>query len=112
MKVTTRKNKSFLKLDGEMNISRATDLKDALLESLEKAETVEINLNDVTGIDLSCLQLLCSAHRSASKEGKALTIKDPSLPLYIEARKNAGFMYSKSCRHVTTDDCLWVGGEK
>jgi len=112
MKVTTRKGKSFLKLDGEVNIARATDLKDALLKSLEKAETVEINLTDVTGIDLSCLQLLCSAHRTASKKGKILTIKDPTLPMYIEARKNAGFMYSKPCQFVTTGDCLWVGGDK
>lgn len=112
MKVTTREGKSFLKLDGEVNVSHATDLKDALIQSLEKAETVEINLNDVTGIDLSCLQLLCSAHRTAAKEGKTLTIKDPSLPMYIEARKNAGFMYSKPCSFVTTDDCLWVGGNR
>jgi len=112
MKVTTRKGKSFLKLDGEVNVAHATDLKDALIQSLEMAETVEINLNDVTGIDLSCLQLLCSAHRTAAKKGKTLTIKDPALPMYIEARKKAGFMYSKSCRFVTTDDCLWVGGNK
>lgn len=112
MKITTRKGKSFLQLDGEINISRAAELKDALLESLEKAESVEVNLDNITGIDLSCLQLLCSAHRTASKEGKKITIKDPTLPLYVESRKNAGFMYSKPCRHVTTDDCLWVGGKK
>ena len=109
MKVTTRKGQSYLKLEGDVNVGRAAELKDALLKSLEKAETIEINLHDVTAIDLSCLQLLCSAHRTAVKEGKTLTIKDQELPLYIEARKNAGFMYSKPCRFVTTKDCLWVG---
>lgn len=112
MKVTNRKGQSFLKLEGDVNVSRAAELKDALLKSLEKAESIEINLNDVTAIDLSCLQLLCSAHRTAVKEGKTLIIKDQDLPLYVEARKNAGFMYSKPCRLVTSKDCLWVGGDK
>ena len=112
MKVTTRKGKAFLKLDGELTVARAADFKDALVKSIEKADAIEINLNDTSCIDLACLQLLCSAHRTAATQGKTLTVKDPSLPVFLEARKNAGFMYEKQCRHVTTDDCLWVGGVK
>lgn len=112
MKVTTRKGKAFLKLDGEMTVGRASEFKDALLKSLEKSDTVEVNFNDVDKVDLSCLQLLCSAHRTAATKGKTLTVKDQSLPLYIEARKNAGLIYSKPCRFVTTGDCLWIGEEQ
>ena len=112
MKVTNRKGKAFLKLDGELTVARAADLKDALVKSIEKADTIEINLADASLVDLACLQLLCSAHRTAAKKGKILTVKDPSLPVYLEARKNAGFMYTKPCRFVSTEDCLWVGGEE
>ena len=109
MEVTTRQGKAFLNLDGELTVARAADLKEALLKALEKADNIEIHFQDVTGIDLSCLQLFCSAHRTAAKEGKMLTVKDPSLPMYVEARKDAGFMYTKPCQFVTTGDCLWVG---
>jgi len=112
MEVTTREGKAFLSPNGELTVAGADGFKDALVKSLEKADTIEINLNEVTTIDLSCLQLLCSAHRSAVKEGKVLTVKVPASPVFFEARKSAGFMYSKPCRFVTTEDCLWVGGEK
>ena len=112
MKVTTRKGKAVLSLDGELTVARAAELHEALVHSLDKAETVEINLDNATRIDLSCLQLLCSAHRTAANRGKTLTVSDQSLPIYLEARREAGFMYSKKCRYVSTDDCLWVGGDE
>ena len=112
MKIITREGKAILSLDGKLTVDRAADLKDALLKSLKKSDTIEINLTKVSSIDLSCLQLLCSAHRSAAKEGKVLAVKDPASPVFLDARKNAGFMYSKPCRFVTMEDCLWVGGEE
>ena len=110
MKVTTRKGKAYLKLKGELTVARAADLKGALVTSLNKAKEVEINLAEVTNIDLDCLQLMCSAHLTAFKEGKSLYLKDPSLPVFLEAKQSAGFIYSKTCRVVSTGDCLWVDG--
>lgn len=110
MKVTTRQGKAYLKLEGELTVALAADLRAALLNSFERADNVIINLDNVTKIDLSCLQLLCSAHRTADEDGKTLTVEDPTLPMYVEARKDGGFMYNKPCKHVSTEDCLWVGG--
>lgn len=113
MKVTTRKGKAYIKPEGELTIMKAADFKDALVKSLDKADEVEINLEEVTSIDVSCLQLMCSAHRTASKQKKTLGVKDPTLPVFRKVRKDAGFIFAKSCRFVSTDDCLWVGeGEK
>ena len=110
MKVTTRKGRAYLKPNGDLTIARAKDFRDALVTSLAKANEIELNLVDVTNIDLACLQLMCAAHLSATKEGKSLTIKDPALPVFTEARELAGFNYSKPCRHVSTNDCLWISG--
>ena len=112
MKVTTRKGKAFVKLDGDLTVARAVDLKGALVTSLSKATEIEINLAEVTYIDLACLQLMCSAHLTAFKEGKTLFLKDPSLPIFLEAKESAGFIYSKPCRSVSTGDCFWVDGGK
>ena len=108
MKVTTRKGKAYLKADGELTVNRAADFKDALVTSLEKANEIEINLNEVTDIDLSCLQIMCSAHLTAAKSGKSLFVKAPSVAVFLQAKENAGFTYSKPCRFASTGDCLWV----
>ena len=112
MKMTTRKGIAYLKPDGDLTVVRAADFKEALLNSIDKADTIEINLVNVTEIDLACLQLLCSAHRTAINKGKAFAVKDPSIPVYMEARKQAGFIFDKSCSYSSTDDCLWVGGDE
>ena len=112
MKVTTRKGKAYLKPEGELKVARALEFKDALLSSIEKADIIEINLVNVTEIDLACLQLLCSAHRTAMHQGKNLAVKDSSLPFYLEARTNAGFIFDKPCSYSSTEDCLWIGGNE
>lgn len=110
MNVTTDKDKSYLRLEGEMTIAKAAKLKDALARAIDSGKTVVIDIDRVTGVDLSFLQLLCSAHRTAANQGKKLTISNPGLPVYAEARKTAGFHYTKPCRHVASNGCLWVGG--
>ena len=112
MKVTTRKGKAYLRPEGNLTVVRAADFKEALLNSIDKADTIEINLADVTGIDLACLQLLCSAHRTALSKEKTFAVKDPSIPFYLEARKNSGFVFDKPCSYSSTGDCLWVGGDE
>lgn len=109
MKMTIRKGKAYLKTDGELTVARAADFKGSLVRSLEKCDTVEISLDDMTSIDLACLQLLCSAHRTACKKGKKLIVREPLPSAYLEARRDAGFMFSKPCREVTTEECLWTG---
>lgn len=108
MKVTNRKGKTYIKPRGVLSIAEAAEFKTALVDALESMDAVEINLDEVESIDLACLQLLCSAHRTASSKGKKVAVKEPLPAPFLEARKNAGFEYSKQCRFVSTDDCLWV----
>jgi len=110
MKKEIREGKALVSLEGELTVARAAVVKDSLVRAINSADSIVINLDKVSGMDLSCLQLLCSAHRTAARRGKVLAIKDQSLPLLLEARRNAGFIYSKQCRYVSTDDCFWVGG--
>lgn len=110
MKITNRNGKAFLKPGCDLTVARAGEFKDALVSSLAKAQEIEINLEGVANIDLSCLQVMCAAHRSAAKEGKSLIIKDPTLAAFVDAKELAGFNYTKPCRHVSTGDCLWIDG--
>lgn len=112
MEKQIRKGRALVSLDGELTVARAAEIRDSLVRAIDSADSIEINLDKVTGMDLSCLQLLCSAHRTAAGKGKVLAINDQSSPAFLEARRNAGFIYSKQCRYVSTNDCFWVGGEE
>ncbi len=68
-------NKKILRLYGELTIRDASELKIALNEILEDASECFINVESVTDIDLSCLQLLCAAHRTSIEQNKHLQIE-------------------------------------
>jgi anti-anti-sigma factor len=54
-----------LRLDGELTIYRAAELKPLILESLHKAAELEIDLSGVSEIDSAGVQLLMLAKREA-----------------------------------------------
>lgn len=85
------KNKTVLTLDGELTVNKAALLKDQLLSSLEESDEIEIYFENVTAIDLSCLQLLHAAHSSARKKNKKLVLQAENAPLLRQAQAWTGF---------------------
>jgi len=105
-------NVEVVALRGDLTIAHAADLKQLLHESLDRSQRIAVRLEDVTAVDLSCLQLLCSAHRTASTLDKRLTLEGARPSLFRQAMQQAGFMRQKGCslNHNTT--CLWCGGDQ
>jgi anti-anti-sigma regulatory factor len=101
----------ILTLRGELTIARAEELKAALSESLQGGASVRIQLADAGAVDLSCLQLLCSAHRTAAALGKSLTLEGEVPPMIRQAMKYAGFTRKKGCSFSPHTDCLGCGGD-
>jgi anti-sigma B factor antagonist len=58
-----------LRLDGEMTIYRAAELKQALLAAIDGAASLALDLSGVTEIDSAGLQLLMLAKRTAQSKG-------------------------------------------
>ena len=52
-----------MSIKGDLTIESSQPLKEALLDVFSKNSTIEVNLDEVTDIDLSCMQILCSALR-------------------------------------------------
>ena len=79
-KIEESKNAGVLKLDGELSIEQAAELKTALINSIENSDNVIIDIEDITEIDLSCMQLLCSAHQTLINLNKHLDVIVASIP--------------------------------
>ncbi len=98
-------------LDGELTIDSAAKIRDLLIQALESAKQVNIRLRDVTAADISCLQLLCSAHKTAVKSDKHITLDDGNSEIFRQAIADAGFSRSRECQKDPYGCCFWSGGE-
>jgi anti-sigma B factor antagonist len=63
-----------LRIDGEMTIYRAAELKGVLLQALRAPRPLEIDLAEVTDIDSAGVQLLMMAKQAARAQGTELRL--------------------------------------
>ncbi|MGD9505072.1 MAG: STAS domain-containing protein [Syntrophobacteraceae bacterium] len=97
-------------LEGDLTIQRANELKECLLEALHSSKQVLVDLAKATSVDLSCLQILCSAHRTALKLGKSLALEEGFSEGFKQAVRDLGYKRNRSCLKDGEACCLWVGG--
>ncbi len=89
--ITQSAETCVLELDGKWTIERASELKNLLLEALKGHDRVLLALDGLEEIDLSCLQLLCSAHRSFLKLDKRLEAREGKPEIFDRVVRDAGF---------------------
>jgi anti-anti-sigma factor len=84
----------ILRLEGECTMESATELKEVLLQGLDKSDKVLVNLEKVTEVDTSCLQLLCSALRTAAGQGKQVSISPNLSAQCMRFARDVGYLYA------------------
>ncbi len=95
---------------GEMTIPYADELRKQLLAAFEKANTITADLSGVTEIDVTGLQILCSAHRSSVFMKKRFTIIAGPGSAVWEAADAAGQLRQMGCVVDVCHTCIWMGG--
>lgn len=98
-----------VQLSGSLTVPYAAQLKNILMQSLANAETVIVTLSDIDEIDLSCIQLLCSAHRMSVKMNKRLLFGGELPESFRSAVGRSGFRRHVGCTLDTQKSCVWVG---
>jgi len=66
------------RVEGEMTIYQAAELKGPLVDALHECREMEIDLTDVGEIDTAGIQVLLLMKREAERAGKALRLVCPS----------------------------------
>jgi anti-anti-sigma factor len=81
-----------LTLSGDLTLSHAGQIKDALLEVVSRFKTIIVRVEELENIDFSCLQLFCSAYRTAGAQRKSLVVVPPvnETARFILALEHAG----------------------
>ena len=101
----------ILKLSGELTVPHVDQTKSVLLEALGRLDYLEVDLSLMTEVDISGLQLLCTAHRAAVTQGKRMVVQGASERIDTTA-KNAGFPGREGCTTSPNEGCPWTRGER
>jgi ABC-type transporter Mla MlaB component len=108
----TRKDKkpanTTVVIKGDATIAAVGRLKKELTEALAAAQEVQVQLQNITAVDVTLLQLLCAAHRSAAEQKKGLTVTGGKQELFAQLLRKAGFLRHMGCRENDRKACLWI----
>jgi len=94
-----------LTLEGEITITEAGELKKALLEGLNRAKQLLVEIENITALDLTCLQLLCSAERSYPEKEKVITFSGKIPEAFRNTAEKAGYL-----KEFGKENLLSIGG--
>lgn len=97
-----------IRAEGELTVQHAAEFKECLLDAMGKAQSVRVNLQAVEDMDVTCVQLLCSAHKTALSAGRDLVIDNEGSDLLERSIDRAGFSRSRGCAIDHNDSCLWM----
>jgi anti-anti-sigma regulatory factor len=97
---------------GELTSEHVAELRALLIKAIINTDRVKVRCEGVTRADLSCLQLLCSAHRSAVRMNKEFLLVDGLEGALKDAAHAAGYVRTVGCRLDRGKSCLWVVGEQ
>ncbi|HAR95965.1 MAG TPA: hypothetical protein DCR97_08400 [Deltaproteobacteria bacterium] len=98
----------LIRVEGELTVQHAAELRTCLLSALSSAQSVRVDLEALEDMDLTCLQILCSAHKSALFAGKVLCLGNKIPEHFKNTLDTAGFWRSQGCTIDTGDSCLWI----
>jgi anti-anti-sigma factor len=98
-----------IQLSGELTIGRIAELRESIKNLVDRFPTVHIRFEDVTGIDLSFLQLICSAHRTAASMNKQLVFSGVKPEIVNRILQSAGLTRQRACSLVPAAQCFWHG---
>lgn len=93
-------------ISGSLTIEDAANLKTAIAGIIDDSALIEIDLSETPSVDLSCLQVLCAAHRSAVLAGKKLLLLNAPDDLRT-CLEDAGFPRQSGCLCHRDETCLW-----
>lgn len=91
----------------EPSIKTVAELRDRLITAIAENDTVVVSANKATSIDISVLQLLASAHKSAGAAGKTISLHAPNDGALRQALQRSGFV-GPAGEPLTREGNFWI----
>jgi ABC-type transporter Mla MlaB component len=101
-------NGNKLELVGALTIEHVNKAKTLLQEALLERDHLFIDVEKVTDVDLSGLQILCATHRTATKSGKTVVLDYKRSEALRLAVAQAGYGRHCVCSASDRKECYWT----
>ena len=92
---------------GDMTVRRIATLRAELQFALDGHQRLTLRLGDVKEVDLAFLQMLCAAHRYASRNARELSVVGDAERVFATTLELAGFSRHVGCTLDGAGNCLW-----
>lgn len=96
-----------LNISGSITVGNISSLYKKITELLGELDKLEINIGKDSEIDLTFMQVICSAHRTFQSEGKNIFISGDKENLYAHTDA-MGYTRHKGCIHDTDNSCVFT----
>jgi len=100
--------RTIIRIEGGLSINDALELKNSLVNAIERMKPVLIDLNQTSEFDLTAFQLFCSAHRTALNLGIPIRLESRKSSHFLEIIDQIGYPRLLGCSITNPKDCLWI----
>ncbi|HIJ94806.1 MAG TPA: STAS domain-containing protein [Desulfuromonadales bacterium] len=108
---SSRENGDIVITSGDrLTIENAAEFSRIAREALTTAHVVTVEFEPDVAIDITGIQLICSACRSASAVGKVFTCRGSQPHSLAEIISSSGAERNVACKYNNDSSCFWFGG--
>ena len=108
---SVRENGAIIIASGtRLTIENAAEFSRITREALEASDNVAIEFDPEVEIDITGVQILCSACRSAAASGAIFTYHGPQPQALADIIVSSGAGHYAVCKHNNNSTCIWFGG--
>jgi anti-anti-sigma regulatory factor len=100
--------KCVITCEGDVTHQQLHELRTSFIKMLINVDEVAVDLQNINRADLPLLQLLCSAHRSATRLDKRFSFAGVWPPILEQTAGSAGFLHQNGCSLDKDRTCLWT----
>jgi len=100
--------KCVITCDGDVTQQQVHELRTSFITMLLNVDEVALELQRVTHADLPLIQLLCSAHRSATRLNKRFAFAGARPDILEKIAGSAGYLRQAGCSLDKDSTCLWT----
>lgn len=97
---------------GRLTIENAAEFSRILREALEASKKVAIEFEPDVEIDITGIQILCSACKSAAQADSILSYHGPQPQALADVIASSGAERNAICKFNNNSNCSWFGGAK
>lgn len=103
-------NQACVEFHGEQTLRIATDAAQRLIGALNSHDVVVINCENITFVDLSFIQVLLSARKSARVRNKIISLKNRASGPLLACLQSTGLLHAAIDGGGTADLQFWTNG--